>query len=247
MDEKIHKLIEDIKSGQLDAESAARMIRKSAYEDMSYAKIDHDRSSRKGFPEVIFGQSKTSQQILEIALRIIDVSGRVLVTRITGEKYAEIKESLPEHRFNDTAGVLHAGKEPVEKDVVGVPVITAGTGDLQVAEEAAETLRALGHPVVRMYDVGVAGIHRFFDQLDRISESKVVVVAAGMDGVLPSVVGGLVKQPVIAVPTSCGYGTCFGGIGPLITMLNSCAPGVLVVNIDNGFGAGYAAAMINGS
>ncbi|MFH1415860.1 MAG: nickel pincer cofactor biosynthesis protein LarB [Elusimicrobiota bacterium] len=244
--EKIKKLIRDIKEGRLTSAQAEERLKILPYQDIGFAKIDHHRSIRKGFPEVVYGKGKTAGQILSIAGKLYDLNGIALVTRISAEKYGKIKDDLPLHEYNEQGLLLRLGRRRRIKKIPAVPVVTAGTADIPVAEEAAGTLEAMGIGAERIYDTGAAGVHRILHQMGKFKNSRVIIVIAGMDGILPTVVGGLVRQPVIAVPTSTGYGASFSGIGPLLTMLNSCAPGVVTVNIDNGFGAAYAAALING-
>lgn len=246
MDEKkLKELIKDIRSGRLSGKNALNVLKNIPYQDLGFAKIDHHRSIRKGFPEVVYGRDKTARQIIEITGKIYEDNKRVLITKIEPEKYEEIKKDIPQHQYYKAGGAVRVGRLPESKNKHAVPILTAGTADIPVAEEARATLEAMGSKTKKIYDVGVSGVHRLLDQVKTLKSSRVVIVIAGMDGVLPSIVGGLVSQPVIAVPTSSGYGAGFNGIGPLITMLNSCAPGVLVVNINNGFGAGYAASLIN--
>lgn len=245
-DETLNKVIKNIKEGKLTVNSAREKLKKMLYMDLGYAKVDHHRIIRKGFPEVIYAKDKTVKQIAEISKSIYTAHKIVLVTRITPVKYSRIRKKIPAtHSYNESAEILRIGRLPRKKSPNTVPILTGGTSDICVAEEASETLQAMGNSVKKIYDVGVSGVHRLMDQLDNIKDSRVVIVIAGMDGVLPTIVAGLVRQPVIAVPTSSGYGVSFAGIGPLITMLNSCAPGVSVVNIDNGFGAGFTASLIN--
>jgi hypothetical protein len=213
--------------------------------DLPFATIDHDRSQRQGFPEVIYGAGKTADQICEIAKRINARGDAVLVTRIETAAAERLRAELPDVELNAIGRTAHLpGREPPPSGKGIVAIVTAGTSDLPVAEETFVTLAALGNQVTRISDVGVAGIHRVLARHDELKAAAVVIVIAGMDGALPSVVGGLVRAPVIAVPTSVGYGASFGGIAPLLTMLNSCAAGVTVVNIDNGFGAAVAASRI---
>ncbi len=243
-EKKLKKIIKDIKTGKVSEKKAVEKLKNFSYLDMDYAKVDLHRELRTGFPEVVFGDGKRAEQIRRIALEIYKNHGKVLVTRLSSEKYLKIKEGLPSHIYNSSGKILFAGEEEKlrSKDV---PVITGGTADIPVAEEAAVTLKAMGSGVRKIYDAGVSGIHRILSCLNQVRDSNVVIVIAGMDGALPSVVGGCLSQPVIAVPTSAGYGAGAGGIAPLLTMLNSCAPGVVVVNIDNGFGAACAASKIN--
>ena len=215
------------------------------YEDIGFAKIDHHRSSRRGFPEVVFGKGKTPEQIIRIAKRIVSHDGILLVTRTDLKTFSKLKKIYPKAQFDKKAGIIKYRKAPPVLKRGIVLVITAGTADLSVAEEARATLEVMGNKVQTLYDVGVAGLHRILDKKDVLEKANVIIVIAGMEGALASVVSGLVSKPVIAVPTSVGYGASFGGIAPLLTMMNCCSPGVSVVNIDNGFGAGYFASLIN--
>ncbi len=246
-DKKYLKLIEDIKEKSITTREAVKELKKLSFEKIDYARIDHNRDDRKGYPEVIFGKGKTGEEILNIAQKIFNRSGRVLITRVAGEKYKKIKEELPGHEYFPRGRAVVIGQSGESGKGRPVPVVTAGTADIPVAREATATLKAMGNIVREVFDAGVSGIHRFLADLDSYKKSRVLIVVAGMDGVLPSVAGGLVPCPVIAVPTSTGYGANFDGVAPLLTMLNSCAPGVTVVNIDNGFGAGYTASLINRS
>ena len=226
-------------------EEAVAQLRTLPYEDLGFAKLDHHRALRRDFPEVVLGQGKTAEQIAAITERLAAFADRVLVTRASPESFAAVRERLPDATYNAVARAITVNRLKDTPSRQGVMVVSAGTADLPVAEEAAITAELMDSTVDRAYDVGVAGIHRLLDHLPRLREARVVVVVAGMEGALPSVVSGLVAVPVIAVPTSCGYGASFGGLAPLLAMLNSCSPGVSVVNIDNGFGAGYLAALIN--
>jgi hypothetical protein len=240
----IRELLLDVRNGLLDVDSALERLKVLPYEDLGYARIDHHRSLRKGFPEVVFCQGKTTEQSVEIIKRLSEKNSRVLATRASREVYERVLELLPDARYNELARTISVVKDRI--DPIGhILVISAGTADLPVAEEAIETASIMGNRVERLYDVGVAGIHRLLGSIDRINEAKVLIVVAGMEGALPSVVAGLVDKPVIAVPTSTGYGASFKGLSALLTMLNSCVPGIAVVNIDNGFGAGYLASIIN--
>jgi NCAIR mutase (PurE)-related protein len=214
------------------------------YEDLGFAKVDHHRELRDGLPEVVLGQGKTPDQIAAMGRTLAGRTGRLLVTRLDREGYRALQAAVPDTEYHELARVAIVDRAP-KPLLSGVLVVCAGTSDLPVAEEAVLTARMLGSDAGLITDVGVAGIHRLFAQLDRIMEANVLVVVAGMEGALPSVVSGLVASPVIAVPTSVGYGASFNGLAPLLAMLNSCAAGVSVVNIDNGFGAGYMAAQIN--
>jgi NCAIR mutase (PurE)-related protein len=214
------------------------------YEDIGFAAIDHHRTIRRGFPEVVYGEGKTPEQIAAIGEKLAAENGRLLVTRIGPDAYRALRERVPGVLYNASARAAYL-EGPKQPKLAGVAVCSAGTSDQPVAEEAFVTAELMGCAVDRLYDVGVAGIHRLLDKLDILQAANAIVVVAGMEGALPSVVAGLVSAPVIAVPTSVGYGASFGGLAPMLAMLNSCAPGVSVVNIDNGFGAGYLAAVIN--
>ena len=241
----VKRLLAQVKAGKLGVEAAAERLTTLPYEDLGFAKPDHHRSLRKGFPEVVLGEGKTPEQVLAIARRLGKQSPRLLITRAGEETYQKVKEAFPGAIYNTEARaiVLDRGRKGPPRP--GVMVLSGGTADLGVAEEAAITAELMGNQVERAYDVGVAGIHRLLDQLPKLRQARVVVAVAGMEGALPSVVSGLVAVPVIAVPTSVGYGASFGGLAPLLAMLNTCAPGMAVVNIDNGFGAGYLAGLIN--
>ena len=220
-------------------------LRDFPYQDLDFAKVDHHRTVRRGFPEVVFGQGKTPQQIASISDALLRHSDVVLVTRASEEAYDAVLASIPDAQYDRTARAVVVDRRVPSQPTPGVLVLCAGTSDLPVATEAAITAELMGCGVERIADVGVAGIHRLLDQRDALERARVIVVVAGMEGALPSVVGGLVKAPVIAVPTSIGYGASYQGLAALLAMLNSCVPGIGVVNIDNGFGAGYLAALIN--
>jgi NCAIR mutase (PurE)-related protein len=224
---------------------AAAQLKKLSYEDIGYARIDHDRSERQGFPEVIFGQGKTREQIVGIFEKLAARSPNVLITRTSAEVYGEIRNVRTDAEWHEAANLIRLWRDREELGTGEISVVTAGTSDIPVAEEAALTAETMGNRVKRIWDAGVAGIHRILSEREILQSSRVVIVVAGMEGALPSVVGGLVKVPVIAVPTSIGYGASFGGIAALLGMLNSCASNVTVVNIDNGFGAGFVASLIN--
>lgn len=237
-------LLHKIKSGDLNPEDAIRRIEQESFEDLGFAKPDHQRARRLGFPEVVFAEGKQDDHLLAICRAHLEVHDRLLVTRLAPERAGALTAALPPGAYNSTARTLSfglAGVQPVGR----VVVLCAGTSDLPVAEEATETARIMGAEVELIADVGVAGVHRLLAHRASIESARVLVVVAGMEGALPSVVGGLARCPLIAVPTSVGYGTGLGGVAALMAMLNSCAPGITVTNIDNGFGAGYAAAMIN--
>jgi hypothetical protein len=245
-EERVRRLLAEVKEGRVDLDEAVAALKDLPYEDLSFACIDHHRSLRRGLSEVLFGQGKRVSDILAIMARMLDREDNVLVTRLSGEKAEEIRRVHPESVYHDRARCLTLMRHPREERGRGtVLVISAGTSDIPVAEEAALTARFMGNRVEALHDLGVAGIHRVLGHREKLTQAAVLVVAAGMEGALPSVVAGLVDKPVIAVPTSVGYGASFGGIAALLGMLNACAAGVTVVNIDNGFGAGYAASLIN--
>lgn len=242
MTKALRDILLGIERGELTAAQALERLRPSS--DLGFAVVDHDRERRCGFPEVIFCPGKEPAQVVAIAHKILERSSRVLMSRVDAEQVAAVMDALPEATHHERARMLVVDREPL--DATGlVAVVAAGTADLPVAEEAAITARAMGSRVEAHNDVGVAGLHRLTARLDRIRKAHAIVVAAGMEGALPSVVAGLVDRPVVAVPTSVGYGASYAGVAPLLAMLNSCAAGVGVVNIDNGFGAGYLAALIN--
>ncbi|MBQ3521120.1 MAG: nickel pincer cofactor biosynthesis protein LarB [Firmicutes bacterium] len=248
MQEKdIKKLLEQVKNNSISIDEAAETLKDLPYKEMGFANIDNHRALRTGYPEVIFCQGKTPAQIRDIMCELVKKGGNIMGTRATAEDYEAVKEALPQAVFFETARIIAVldERKKANENLPTVAVVTAGTADIPVAEEAAVTAEILGNKVNRIYDVGVAGIHRLFDKLTQIREADVVIAVAGMEGALASVVGGLVDSPVIAVPTSIGYGANLGGISALLSMLNSCANGVAVVNIDNGFGAAYMAAVIN--
>ncbi|MBI2855259.1 MAG: nickel pincer cofactor biosynthesis protein LarB [Chloroflexi bacterium] len=220
-------------------------LRTLPFEDLGFAKIDHHRTLRKGFPEVVYGPGKSPEQLVQIAQGIARTSSRLLITRVGPEAFARVREALPSVIYNETARAIVLDQSEEAPPVTGVLVAAAGTADLPVAEEAALTAEIMGNQVQRIWDVGVAGVHRLLEHLPALRKARVVVAVAGMEGALPSLIGGLVSVPVIAVPTSVGYGASFQGLAALLAMLNSCSPGVAVVNIDNGFGAGYMAGTIN--
>ena len=245
MKSDIKDILEKVRTGEMEIDDALLMLKKQPFEDIGYAKVDLHRGIRQGAPEVIYGAGKTPEQISGIINTMLsNDAGTILITRMDKEKYAELDPKL-DIRYYDEAriGILGSVKET---DGIGTVVVaTGGTSDIPVAEEAAVTCEAYGNKVVRLYDVGVAGLHRLLSNMDSIMNASVIIAVAGMEGALASVIGGLADCPVIAVPTSVGYGASFGGVSALLSMLNSCASGVSVVNIDNGFGAGYLASMIN--
>lgn len=237
-------ILKKVQAGQLSIEEAKSQL--ATYENLGFAKVDHHRKKRQGFPEAIFGEGKTASQITSIIAAMKANGDTILATRVSKEKADAVKKDHPELIYSEVAEILHSAV-PKEKISSGhfIAILCAGTSDLKVAEEAAITAEAFGCEVRRFYDVGVAGIHRLFDNIEEIQQATVSITVAGMEGALPSVVGGLVSHPVIAVPTSIGYGASFNGLSALLTMLNSCASGISVVNIDNGFGAAYSAALIH--
>lgn len=242
-------LLQDVASGALTPETAQQRLlqylRQAPFEDLGFARVDHHRSLRQGFPEVVFGPGKTPQQIATICERIAAAGHNVLVTRTTAEAHAAVAERLPAAAFHEQARTITLRAVDMPAGRGTILVAAAGTADLPIAEEAAISAEIMGNTVDRLYDVGVAGLHRLLAAHERLSAAHVLIVVAGMEGALPSVVGGLVDAPVVAVPTSVGYGASFGGITALLAMLNSCASGVSVVNIDNGFGAAAVASAIN--
>jgi hypothetical protein len=245
MDPKgLKQLLEGVRDGALTPDEAAKRLATLPYEDLGFAKVDHHRALRRGFPEAVFGAGKTPEQIVAIVERIAAHGQRVLVTRTTAEVHRRVAEVLPEARYHEAARCLTVEKTPPPALAGRITVAVAGTSDLPVAEEAAVTAAFHGAEVDRVYDVGVAGLHRLLDRAETIRKADVVIVVAGMEGALPSVVAGLVDAPVVAVPTSVGYGASFQGLAALLAMLNSCASGVGVVNIDNGFGAAHLACLI---
>lgn len=243
--ERLHQLLAGVKSGEVSVDDALSQLAVWPYEDIGFAKIDHHRALRRGFPEVVFGVGKTAEQVAAIVERLASGADRVLVTKVAAECFDAVRQLVPDAEYHPIARAITINRAKRTRSRPGIMVLSGGTSDIPIAEEAAITAELMGNAVERSYDVGVAGVHRLLDHLPRLREARVVVVVAGMEGALPSVVGGLVAVPVIAVPTSVGYGASFGGLAPLLTMLNSCAAGVSVVNIDNGFGAGYLAALIN--
>ena len=236
-------LLQGVREGELRPEEAMKRLANLPYEDAGFAKIDHHRSLRLGLPEVIYSAGKTSEQVAEIFFRMANMGGDVLATRADAAAFAAVQALVPAAQYHSVARII-ALRQGKREATGSLAVLCAGTSDLPVAEEAAVTAEAMGAEVKRIYDVGVAGLHRLLAQREDMLAAEVVIVCAGMEGALPSVVGGMVAAPVIAVPTSVGYGAAFGGIAALLGMLNSCSPNVTVVNIDNGFGAAYVASMI---
>jgi NCAIR mutase (PurE)-related protein len=244
--ERIKSILEAVKSGQTDVPDALARLKNLPFEDVGVATVDHHRSLRQGTPEVIFGQGKTAEEIVEIADRLSQSGDNVLVTRLASDAAQEVLKAHPGAQYHQRSRCLTIQvREPKVRTRGAIVVVSAGTSDLPVAEEAVVTARFMGHKVDHMNDVGVAGLHRLLSQSHRLAPASVFIVVAGMEGALPSVVGGLVDKPVIAVPTSVGYGASFGGLTALLAMLNSCASNVTVVNIDNGFGAACVAGLID--
>jgi pyridinium-3,5-biscarboxylic acid mononucleotide synthase len=243
--ESIRKLFEQVRAGDLSPDDAVQRLRHLPFEDLGFAKVDHHRTLRAGMPEVIFGQGKTPMHLAQIFSRLAQHEGNILATRASKEQFAAVKKKVRRAKYRELARaiVLQRDKKKYGKGIIAV--VSAGTSDIPVAEEALVTAEVMGNDVEQLYDVGVAGIHRLLANRGTLTRARVVIVCAGMEGALPSVVGGLVGVPVIAVPTSVGYGAAFKGVAALLGMMNSCASNVSVVNIDNGFGAGYVAALIN--
>jgi NCAIR mutase (PurE)-related protein len=242
---EIEELLRAHRSGALATDDAARRLANLHFEETPSARVDHARAARQGFPEVVFGAGKTRAQVCEIVEKLVERAPNVLVTRTDAATYGEVRNIATDAEWHESARLIRIQRDRTERGAGEIGIVTAGTSDIPVAEEAALTAEAMGNRVARIWDAGVAGIHRLLAERERLRQFRVVVVAAGMEGALPSVVGGLVAVPVIAVPTSIGYGASFGGLAALLGMLNSCASNVTVVNIDNGFGAGFVASLIN--
>jgi len=242
---ELEKLLKEVSDGKKNVEDAMEILRTFPYTDLGFAKIDHHREIRTGYPEIIYCSGKSAGQVKEIFRVMSQKENNIIGTRATVEMYEVVKGLFPDAVYYSEARIISLQKKKPETPDTRIAVITAGTSDIPVAEEAAVTAELLGNKVLRIYDAGVAGIHRLVDKLPEIRSCRAIIVIAGMEGALASVVGGLVDKPVIAVPTSVGYGASFGGISALLAMLTSCSAGVTVVNIDNGFGAGFSASMIN--
>jgi hypothetical protein len=243
--EQLRSLLEQVRCGAVDVDAALERMRHMPFEDLGFAKVDHHRALRHGMPEVIFAKGKTPEQVCEIAARLLEKSRNMLITRTDPPIAARVLERFPQAEHFPLSGALRVWGDRTIYGKGTIAVISAGTSDIPVAEEAQVTAQVMGNEVEAIYDIGVAGIHRLMSNRERLMAARVVVVCAGMEGALPSVVGGMVSCPVIAVPTSVGYGASFHGLAALLAMLNSCASNVTVVNIDNGFGAGYVASLIN--
>lgn len=242
---ELAKLLSAHKSGELETGNAVEQIKNLHFEDIGFARVDHSRASRQGFPEVVFGEGKTRAQVVGIVERLIQRAPNIIVTRTDEATFGEIRNVVTDAEWHASARLVRIRRDKTNQGVGSIAVVTAGTSDIPVAEEAALTAETMGNVVERIWDAGVAGIHRVLSERSLLQRSRVIVVAAGMEGALPSVVGGLVGVPVVAVPTSIGYGASFGGVAALLGMLNSCSSNVTVVNIDNGFGAGFVASLIN--
>ncbi len=242
---EIKALLEQVRDGKISSEEAMNKLSDLPFKDLGHTKIDNHRELRTGYPEVIFCEGKTPEQVCNIMEYMSTQKVNILGTRADGNIYQAVQETLPQATYNELGRTITFKQVDVEPTKTAIAVLTAGTSDMPVAEEAAVTAEIFGNRVERFFDVGVAGIHRLYNNLDRIRKARVIIVIAGMEGALPSIVGGLVDKPIIAVPTSIGYGASFNGLAALLGMLTSCASGVSVVNIDNGFGAAYMASMIN--
>jgi len=243
--EILRELLTEVRSGARTVDSAVERLRNLPYEDIGFARLDHHRALRKGFPEVVFCEGKRVEHVVEIMQRLEQKHTPILATRASREIFEAVAARMPAAQYFEDARVIQLGLNGNQPTTTSILIVCAGTADVAVAEEAAVTAAALGSRTERLYDVGVAGVHRLLAAHDTLNAANVIIVVAGMDGALPTLVAGLVSSPVIAVPTSVGYGTGLGGTAALMTMLNACAPGIAVVNIDNGFGAGYMAHLIN--
>jgi hypothetical protein len=243
--ERLKELLRQFKQDDLDLDQVVERLRHLPFEDLGYATVDHHRSIRQGFPEVIFGQGKSPEQVAGIASSLLERSSNLLITRSNRETFERVKAIAETAAFHESCGAISVRRDVTSRGRGAIAIVTAGTSDIPVADEAAVTAEIMGNRVEKVFDVGVAGIHRVLSRRESLQSARVIVCVAGMEGALPSVVGGLVSVPVIAVPTSVGYGASFNGIAALLGMLNSCASNVTVVNIDNGFGAGFVASLIN--
>jgi pyridinium-3,5-biscarboxylic acid mononucleotide synthase len=244
-EDQLRALLEDVRSGTSDIDSALRRMRHMPFEDLGFAKLDHHRALRHGIPEVVFGLGKTADHVVSIAGKLLERGGNVLITRTDPAMAKQVMAELPGGEHFSMSGAIRFWRTRTVQGKGKIAVVCAGTSDIPVAEEAQVTAEVMGNEVEAIHDIGVAGIHRLMSNSERLASARVIVVCAGMEGALPSVVGGMVSVPVIAVPTSVGYGASFSGLAALLGMLNSCASNVTVVNIDNGFGAGYVASLIN--
>ncbi len=245
MKAQLENVLREVFERKISPEKALRLLKDYPYKDLSFAKIDHHRELRRGFPEMVYGGGKTEDQILKIALEILKKRSNLLVTKVEPEIFKKIKKEIPTIRYNALGKTAYLKKKKPSPGKGKIVIITAGTSDIPIAEEASVTCDLLGNKVEKIYDVGVAGIHRLFGEIEKIKDARVIIVIAGMEGALPSVVAGITDIPIIGVPTSIGYGASLNGLAALLAMLNSCPGGVGVVNIDNGFGAAYLASLIN--
>lgn len=245
MKDQLEDILNKVHDGKLSPKKALSLLKDYPYQDLNFAKIDHHRELRKGFPEIIYGLGKTNEQILKISQEIIKKGSNLFITRAEPQLFKSIKKKIPQVRYNSQAKTIGCKHQKPIPGKGTIAILTAGTSDIPIAEEAAETCDIFGNKVNKIYDVGVAGIHRLFGEFDKIKKARIIIAVAGMEGALPSVVAGIVKAPIIAVPSSVGYGASFKGLAALLAMLNSCPGGVAVMNIDNGFGAGYLASLIN--
>ena len=245
MKSQLKDVLNKVHLGKLSPEEAFLVLKDYPYQNLGFAKIDHHRELRKGFPEIIFGMGKTEEQILKISREIIKKGGNLLITKVETKVFDNLKKKMPKAHYNSLAKIVYLKQQKPVSGKGKIAIITAGTSDIPVAEEAVVTCNILGNETEKIYDVGVAGIHRLFGEFEKIKQARVIITVAGMEGALPSVVAGIVSVPIIAVPTSIGYGASLKGVAALLAMLNSCPGGVGVVNIDNGFGAGYLASLIN--
>ncbi len=241
----LEEVLDKVQKGKLSPKKALNILKDYPYQDLIFAKIDHHRELRKGYPEIIYGLGKTEEQIVKIAQEIIKKGSNLLITKLDEENFKNVKKKIPGAQFNPLARIVYLLQKKPTPGKGKIMIITAGTSDIPIAEEAAVTCEILGNEIDKVYDVGVAGLHRFFGEYEKIKQARVIIIVAGMEGALPSVVAGVVNIPIIAVPTSVGYGASMKGLAALLAMLNSCPGGVGVVNIDNGFGAGYLASLIN--
>lgn len=245
MKSQIEEVLTKVHKGELSPEEGLKILKDYPYQDLAFAKIDHHRELRRGFPEIVFGLGKTDSQILSIARQILKKGCSLLITRVSPSTFKTLKKGIPEIQYNELARTAYFKQKKPLTGKGKIAIITAGTSDIPVAEEASVTCDILGNKVEKIYDVGVAGLHRLFGEYEKIRTARVIIAVAGMEGALPSVVAGFTQAPVISVPTSVGYGASFHGLAALLAMLNSCPGGMAVVNIDNGFGAGYMASLIN--
>jgi NCAIR mutase (PurE)-related protein len=245
MKAQLENVLREVFERKISPEKALRLLKDYPYKDLSFAKIDHHRELRRGFPEMVYGGGKTEDQILKIALEILKKRSNLLVTKVEPAVFKKIKKDIPAIRYNALGKIAYLKKKKPSPGKGKIVIITAGTSDIPIAEEASVTCDLLGNEVEKIYDVGVAGIHRLFGEIEKIKDARVIIVIAGMEGALPSVIAGITDIPIIGVPTSIGYGASLNGLAALLAMLNSCPGGVGVVNIDNGFGAAYLASLIN--